>query len=170
MLLAAQERAREGVTDVRPGEGQWWTTAPRWGGGTSEGPEGEHHTEEDSNNHEKEKPHKRSKYDHPFLAMRRPRRMSNADRWKAVQPGPSLWEKRMRYMQIGKTVGSLYDDVRLSPLSREKHHLTVTDLHGILNQPPHLHPALTRPPSISRNRNDRRKRLHNRFGRRSTVV
>lgn len=125
MLLAAQERAREGVTDVRPGEGQWWTTAPRWGGGTSEGPEGEHHTEEDSNsNHEKEKPHKRSKYDHPFLALRRPRRMSNADRWKAVQPGPSLWEKRMRYMQIGKTVGSLYDDVRPSTPASEEDYLT----------------------------------------------
>lgn len=124
MLLAAQERAREGAADVRPGEGQWWTTVPRWGGGTNDGPEGEHHTEEDNSNHEEEKPHKRSKYDHPFLAMRRPRKMSNAERWSVVQPGPSLWEKRMKYMQIGKTVGSLYDDVRLSTPIREKHHLT----------------------------------------------
>lgn len=32
-LLTAQHRAREGRTEVRFGEGQWWTTKPRWGGG-----------------------------------------------------------------------------------------------------------------------------------------
>lgn len=120
MLLAAQERAREGATEVRPGEGKWWTTAPRWGGATNDGPEGEHNTDSDqdsSGSHGKEKPHKRSKYDHPFLAMRRPRRISNAERWKLVQPGPSLWERRMRYMQIGKTKDELYDDVCPSTIS-----------------------------------------------------
>jgi hypothetical protein len=33
MLLVAQERAREGREEVKPGEGKWWTTEPRWGGG-----------------------------------------------------------------------------------------------------------------------------------------
>ncbi len=33
MLLLAQERAREAKQEVKPGEGKWWTTTPRWGGG-----------------------------------------------------------------------------------------------------------------------------------------
>ncbi|KAI9836868.1 MAG: hypothetical protein M1819_001033 [Sarea resinae] len=34
MLLIAQERARETQPEFRPGFGKWWTTVPRWGGGT----------------------------------------------------------------------------------------------------------------------------------------
>jgi hypothetical protein len=34
MLRLAQERAREGKKEVRPGAGKWWTTKPRWGGGS----------------------------------------------------------------------------------------------------------------------------------------
>lgn len=33
LLQIAQERRREGKTEVKPGEGKWWTTKPRWGGG-----------------------------------------------------------------------------------------------------------------------------------------
>jgi hypothetical protein len=33
MLLLAQERAREGKEEIKPGEGKWWTSTPRWGGG-----------------------------------------------------------------------------------------------------------------------------------------
>lgn len=36
LLALAQERAREGQTEHVPGEGQWWTEKPRWGGGTGE--------------------------------------------------------------------------------------------------------------------------------------
>ncbi|KAF2803021.1 uncharacterized protein BDZ99DRAFT_428027 [Mytilinidion resinicola] len=36
MLLLSQERAREGKTKKKPGDGKWWVTRPRWGG-----PEGE---------------------------------------------------------------------------------------------------------------------------------
>ena len=32
-LSLAQERAREGQVERRPGEGCWWTEKPRWGGG-----------------------------------------------------------------------------------------------------------------------------------------
>jgi hypothetical protein len=39
MLRLAQERAREGKKEVRPGAGKWWTTKPRWGGGSG-GPMG----------------------------------------------------------------------------------------------------------------------------------
>jgi len=33
MLELAQERAREGKKEKRPGAGKWWTTKQRWGGG-----------------------------------------------------------------------------------------------------------------------------------------
>jgi hypothetical protein len=33
VLLTAQQRAREGKEETRFGEGKWWTTVPRWGGG-----------------------------------------------------------------------------------------------------------------------------------------
>jgi hypothetical protein len=33
ILLTAQQRAREHKTESRFGEGKWWTTKPRWGGG-----------------------------------------------------------------------------------------------------------------------------------------
>jgi hypothetical protein len=39
MLRLAQERVREGKKEVRPGAGKWWTTKPRWGGGSG-GPMG----------------------------------------------------------------------------------------------------------------------------------
>ncbi|KAK4159621.1 hypothetical protein QBC43DRAFT_123711 [Cladorrhinum sp. PSN259] len=32
-LVTAQHRAREGKTEKRIGENEWWTTKPRWGGG-----------------------------------------------------------------------------------------------------------------------------------------
>lgn len=33
-LLTAQQRAREGRAECRIGEGEWWASKPRWGGGT----------------------------------------------------------------------------------------------------------------------------------------
>lgn len=123
MLLGAQERAREGTTEVRPGEGKWWTTEPRWGGGEGGAAEGaEEQTDNNGNANddnadtethlEKRKSSKRSKYDHPYLATRRlGRKMSNTDKWKMVQPGPSLWDRRMRYQQIGKSSESPFDNV-----------------------------------------------------------
>ena len=113
MLLGAQERAREGATEVRPGEGQWWTTVPRWGGSPNVGVVDSEQDETNAKS-EIENPSKRSKYDHPFLATRRlGRKLSNAEKWKVVEPGPSLWDKRMRYMQIGKSKESPFDDVCL---------------------------------------------------------
>lgn len=123
MLLLAQERAREGQEEKRSGEGKWWTTVPRWGGG----PGGEMETldvvgEETSPVVEPE-----AKDAQPPLLDRprnkRPRgiglgpgsgatrRMSMAERWKLVQPGPSTWDKKLRYVRIGANHDSEEDDV-----------------------------------------------------------
>lgn len=138
MLLMAQERAREGSTEVKPGEGKWWTTKPRWGGAPNAGVTGdasnsdEKPAEDDSENKaaaEAGNAKKRSKHDHPFTFRRtssgssgHPRKMSNAEKWKLLQPGPSLWDKKMIYMQIGKPKDSPFDDVSTSVYWRWRLH------------------------------------------------
>ncbi|PLN77129.1 hypothetical protein BDW42DRAFT_8464 [Aspergillus taichungensis] len=142
MLLAAQERGREGLTEVRPGEGQWWTTVPRWGGApndavgdsakaqcnSSSNSSGSSSSEE-SKTPELGNARKRSKFEHPFVATgrsRTARKLSNAERWKVVQPGPSLWDRRMRYIQIGKDPASPFDDIYM--LSSINHHVAILHL------------------------------------------
>jgi hypothetical protein len=129
MLLAAQERAREGAVEKRPGEGKWWTMQPRFGGAPNDG------ILDDLVNHghgmslpdsmmeestpsaqEAENASKRHKFEHPFVTSlsRRPsamRRLTTSEKWKILQPGPSLWDKRMSYLQIGKVQESPFDDV-----------------------------------------------------------
>lgn len=128
MLLAAQERARQGASEQRPGEGKWWTTTPRFGGAPNDGilddlvrghrmhvPDSM--LDEAKSSAEAESARKRHKFEHPFVTSlaRRPsamRKLSSNEKWKILQPGPSLWDKRMRYQQIGKAKDSPFDDVR----------------------------------------------------------
>lgn len=161
MLLTAQERARQGEAEVRPGEGKWWTTVPRWGGAPNDSvSDNEKETHgEDKLPSESGYARKRSKYEHPFLASRRPssaRKMSNSDRWKIIQPGPGLWDKRMRYIQIGKPLDSAFDDV--SGLLLFSYFVWVTwigltetaDLPIVLHQSSCVDPSSARTPTISR--------------------
>ncbi|GES66172.1 translational activator GCN1 [Aspergillus terreus] len=129
MLLAAQERARQGTTEVRPGEGKWWTTSPRWGGAPNDAVGDT--TNNGINSDEKLETEiggarKRSKYDRPLGSRRGSRKMTNAEKWKLVQPGPSLWDRRMRYIQIGKNPASPFDDIYM--LSSINHHIAILHL------------------------------------------
>ncbi|KAJ5628531.1 hypothetical protein N7490_010759 [Penicillium lividum] len=150
MLLAAQERAREGGVEVRPGEGKWWTIKPRFGGATSDGiladlmngpgihgipiPDSLLGPSEDkplTSAPEAESARKRHKFEHPFVTSlaRRPsamRKLSSAEKWQMIQPGPSLWDKRMRYMQIGKAKDSPFDDIYM--VSAINHHIAILHL------------------------------------------
>ncbi|KAK2811342.1 hypothetical protein FQN50_002219 [Emmonsiellopsis sp. PD_5] len=134
MLLFAQERARAGATEARPGDGKWWTTTPRWGGAENPGPEAEKENNDSKTNPpsdpDAQKSNKRSKYDRPALAFRRPgsssRKLSMSEKWKILQPGPSLWDKKMRYMQIGKDNDSDFDDIFM--VSSLNHHFSIVHL------------------------------------------
>lgn len=134
MLLAAQERAREGAAELRPGENKWWTTKPRFGGAPNDGilddlvrnagipiPDsmfGDNSSATPAP--EAETARKRHKFEHSqgsysTSLARRPsamRKLSSSEKWKILQPGPSLWDKRMVYQQIGRAMDSAYDDVR----------------------------------------------------------
>lgn len=137
MLLAAQERARQGEVEMRSGEGKWWTTTPRFGGASNDdiledlvkgqglGMHGIPLPEEMLEDSRPPPPvpvadvesaRKRHKFEHPFVTSlsRRPsamRKLSSGEKWQILQPGASLWDKRMRYQQIGKSSDSVYDDV-----------------------------------------------------------
>lgn len=113
MLLGAQERAREGSTEIKPGDGKWWTTKPRWGG-LDQGVTGEKASRVEDE--PSEEPNKRSRHDRSSHSSRKSsssRKMSVSDKWKLVQPGPSLWDRKMKYMQIGKNKNSEFDDVSI---------------------------------------------------------
>jgi hypothetical protein len=117
MLLLAQERFRDGTSEVKPGEGKWWTTTPRWGGAPDEGVTGEAaaRSEKESESEPGDgSVHKRSRYSNSLMASRRstrPRKLTPSEKWKILEAGPSLWDKRLVYTQIGKPKDSLYDDV-----------------------------------------------------------
>ncbi|CAL5874838.1 uncharacterized protein PFLUO_LOCUS9140 [Penicillium psychrofluorescens] len=145
MLLAAQERSRYSGIELRPGEGKWWTTTPRFGGAPNDG------VLEDliNNSHgmslpdsmmeegkpaspapEPESARKRHKFEHYASGLsRRPsamRKLSNSEKWKILQPGTSLWDKRMKYMQIGKVPESPFDDIYM--VSSINHHISILHL------------------------------------------
>ncbi|KAL4916920.1 hypothetical protein BDW62DRAFT_93472 [Aspergillus aurantiobrunneus] len=126
MLLAAQERAREGTTEVKPGEGKWYTTRPRWGGAPNDAiGDSVRVTNEQEREAASMNERKRSRPS----GMRRPtltRRMSSSDKWKIVQPGSSLWDRRMRYIRIGNEGESSFDDIYM--LSSLNHHLAILHL------------------------------------------
>lgn len=143
MLLAAQERAREGTQEERPGEGKWWTTRARFGGAQHDDilddlvrgtgmplPESMLKESSKPSTLESENSRKRHKFEYHCASSlaRRPsamRKMSSSEKWKILQPGTSLWDKRMRYMQIGKTKESPFDDVGFYPRKGSSAVLTV---------------------------------------------
>ncbi|ROT42732.1 hypothetical protein SODALDRAFT_354917 [Sodiomyces alkalinus F11] len=137
-LLTAQHRAREGKTEQRPGQGQWWTTRKRWGGGSG-GPIGreiERAAEWDAAQGGKDGPVAKmnaatatvsgsSSGSSPGMpAPKRPRKqMSIYDSYRMIRPPSASWDPRTRYEAIGKVPGSGYDDIFL--VSCLFHHVSV---------------------------------------------
>lgn len=109
MLLLAQERAREGRTEKRGGEGKWWTTTPRWGGGPG-GEVGEAAGASDAPSQET-KQKETDKVPERLKAPGSKRRPSPAEAWKVLRPGGPLWDPRIIYEAIGKEKDSEWDEV-----------------------------------------------------------
>lgn len=86
MLLLAQQRAREGQEEKSPGEGEWWTTKARWGGGS-----GGEVANQAENSDEGPPPAKRGK-----------RKETALESYKALHPPAGTWEKKVTYLRIGK--------------------------------------------------------------------
>lgn len=114
LLQLAQERHREGKTELRPGEGKWWTTKARWGGGLGGEPQDE---VQDADVHNGDA---LQAAEEPLGAARqgngnkdRKGRMKQAPAmmWKELKCGGGSWDTKTEYKAIGKPPGSLYDEV-----------------------------------------------------------
>lgn len=118
-LITAQHRAREGKTEVRFGEGQWWTSEKRWGGGPG-GPIGRE-IEKDAVQGDKDA--KPSDADGMPVAKKPRKNMSIYDNYRMVRPPASTWDRKAQYEAIGKQKGTDYDDIFV--LSSLFHHMSV---------------------------------------------
>ncbi|WYZ34338.1 hypothetical protein EsH8_I_000614 [Colletotrichum jinshuiense] len=117
-LVTAQHRDREGKTEKRFGEGAWWTTKPRWGGGSG-GPIGRE-VERDAIQGDKDNAD--SETGQP--ASKRPRKnMSIYDSYRMVRPPSASWDRKTRYEAIGKVKGAGYDDIYV--ISSLFHHVSI---------------------------------------------
>ncbi|KNG44314.1 hypothetical protein DDE82_000237 [Stemphylium lycopersici] len=114
LLLLAQERAREGKSERRGGEGKWWTTKDRWGGGPGgEVGEATGATEvlaKDAAFKPEEKPVERNR--DGSKARRRP---TPAEVWKTLRPGNPLWDPKVSYEAIGKDKNVEWDNTPSDP-------------------------------------------------------
>lgn len=160
MLLLAQERFRDGTSEMKPGEGKWWTTTPRWGGAPDEGVTGEAATKSEKESESRPgdgSVHKRSRYSNPLMTSRRsarPRKLTPSEKWKILEAGPSLWDKKLIYTQIGKPKDSLYDDVSFcssnAMVSSLYLKLNFTDLPDFSNQSSCFNSTLAGAPTLYR--------------------
>jgi hypothetical protein len=111
LFQLAQERTRGGKSEVKPGEGKWWTEKRRWGGG----PGGEVEKEglkaevkeiaKDDNGEIPTAPPRASK-----LPPSR-RRKTPAMLWSELKCGSKLWDPKTEYEAIGKDPDSDWDEV-----------------------------------------------------------
>lgn len=117
LLCLAQERAREGIEEQKPGAGKWYTSVPRWGGG----PGGEMGDEVTSEEVRKDEIHlameKMMPKDQNTIAkpanrsVGARRKLAMADAWRTLRVGVGIWDPRTEYCAVGKPTGSHWDEV-----------------------------------------------------------
>ncbi|KAF2819644.1 hypothetical protein CC86DRAFT_398638 [Ophiobolus disseminans] len=125
LLLLAQERAREGKTEARGGEGKWWTTKERWGGGPG-GEVGDAQGASDALIKEPSTaPEDKPSHRNPDGSKTR-RRPTPAEAWKVLRPSHPSWDPKVVYEAIGKDRSVLWDDVFM--VSSLNHHISIVHL------------------------------------------
>ena len=118
LLELAQERSRQGKTEVRPGEGKWWTTKPRWGGGPG-GAVGDENVDLPSSSNSEivaaveeaiDAAKGEKKVDEKSANVARKRKTPGL-LWKELKCGSPRWDPKMEYKAIGREPSSPYDEV-----------------------------------------------------------
>ncbi|KIW05569.1 uncharacterized protein PV09_03444 [Verruconis gallopava] len=129
MLCLAQERAREGRTERKPGENRWWTSVPRWGGGPG-GEMGEAITSSDDDiepgGEEKTAPNSETKARANTRGTSSKRKQAIINAWKTLRVGSGYWDPRVDYAAVGKPPGSKWDEIYL--VSSLNHHISILRL------------------------------------------
>lgn len=148
ILLTAQQRAREGKSEVRFGENKWWTTIPRWGGGPGGpiGREGDKVLALEAAAAALPLPEKlpagetavgakiaeQTKRDIGSIAglslpSKRKKKESPLmhiyESYRKMNPPSSTWDRKARYEAIGRRKGEKGDDVFL--VSSLNHHVCI---------------------------------------------
>ena len=116
LLLLAQERAREGQTERRGGEGCWWTTKERWGGGSG-GEVADAEGADDGSVKEATIQAQEGHIQRNMDGSKARRRPTPAEVWKILKPAQPLWDPKVMYKQIGKNVNVEWDDVCFQTLA-----------------------------------------------------
>lgn len=137
LLLLAQERVREGRVERLAGEGKWWATKERWGGGP--GGEAENATASRESNDGETTPGSHEKTTPRNVdGSKVRRRPTPAQIWKVVKPGHPLWDPKVAYEAIGRVPGAEWDDVSYIEVVVWRFADTYTGIHGLVIEPPRL--------------------------------
>ncbi|KAK3051432.1 hypothetical protein LTR09_007455 [Extremus antarcticus] len=125
LLQLAQDRHKEGKEEVKPGEGKWWTSKVRWGGGTGV----QVYQDEDENIDVLQAAEELSEPTTDRVGSKdrelRSPKMPTSMR-KILRYGKSQWDPKTEYKAIGKQPGSPYDKVFL--VSSLFHHVAILKL------------------------------------------
>ncbi|KAK5678812.1 hypothetical protein LTS10_008467 [Elasticomyces elasticus] len=133
LLQIAQERRRSGK-EVRSGDGQWWTTKPRWGGGS--GYDADTDTDTDGETKATELASIAGEVasgglvtgdlEVPEKVEKKPKIMARALPWKELRCGRGWWDPKIDYGAIGKDRTSSTDVVFM--VSSLNHHISIVKL------------------------------------------
>jgi hypothetical protein len=121
MLLLAQQRAREHKGPVTQPEEAWYSTKPRWGGGSGSKLPGLQKAEDDREevlSHMAFHPTGSFELEEQlhFATKNLQRARLVAENWSTLRGRlPSLWDDKTDYKAIGKPLGSPYDEVSTAP-------------------------------------------------------
>ncbi|KAF2102313.1 hypothetical protein NA57DRAFT_73743 [Rhizodiscina lignyota] len=131
MLLLAQERARCGRVEKKPGEGQWWTERARWGGGLG-GEIGDAVVDKvevlgvGKGAESGGVGGLNDVVGRPKHPDGKPTVKRAVEAWKVLKPGVGYWDPKVVYEPIGRMKGSEYDEVFL--VSALNHHISISKL------------------------------------------
>lgn len=102
LLLQAEQRAREGKPRLLYGEGQWWTSSRRWGGG----PGGQFGEGEMEQGFKPPTTTRKANFDNAYMPVK-----SDEDIWRELRPAGSGWEEKKTYLAVGKDRSAPEDTV-----------------------------------------------------------
>lgn len=118
LLFLAQQRRRQGQTATKPGEGAWYTTKPRWGGGAGYQLAKLQQAEDDHREILARLAKVKSMTNSNRNEERDARRelqgqQSAAKKWATMKGSSGSWDPKTEYRAIGKSPESSYDEVRI---------------------------------------------------------
>ena len=147
LVVLAQERAREGRKEVKAGEGKWWASVPRWGGGAG-GEVGEGRGVGDEPVGQDGQQSAEDQQDGPKPKPSQKRRFNAMEAWKIVRFGAGTWDPRVQYEAIGKKKGDEFDDVSRLRICKYNPANISIGLPYIFAEPPHQRTQTPRAPAI----------------------